>query len=445
MRLHVDTFIVICLCRYLAHVLFSNPATAQEAVTRLHAHVFKSALLSVTLKKRMDGLAKAMSKKASISELSVNSPKKTFNVPAPAPSRASRLIVRNLPFDITEQDLRAVFLPYGPIHSIDIPLQNDALKMEDKNDTDTLEDIKKQLVTQLRTKGYAFVWMLSKKDAEKALEGANGMRVHAGMADGMVRDKQKRKKLRREEAKLKQKEKERKARESEKKIEKEEEEEEESRAKEEEDDVEDEDAREDEEYESGVAERVIAVDWALSKDKWEEAKAKLQKEAKTDQDIKEESDNESGDDEDEDSGSEDEEDSHVGLHEYSDNESGPEDDGSDEGMDVDGEDQKLSKPQLPPPETGTTLFVRNVPYEATEDELRTVCVYMTLHTHHALTYLLDSVPLGHCGMPVSRWIMRQDGRVVLVLYASGRRKMQTGRLNRVSFFIKKPQERRCAQ
>ena len=41
-------------------------------------------------------------------------------------------------------------------------------------------------------------------------------------------------------------------------------------------------------------------------------------------------------------------------------------------MEVDDDDQKPERPQLPPPETGTTLFVRNVPFEATEDELRTL-------------------------------------------------------------------------
>jgi nucleolar protein 4 len=61
-----------------AQVLFTTPATAQDAVSRLHAHVFKSSLLSVVLKKRLDTLAKSSG----------------------APSRASRLIVRNLPWNV---------------------------------------------------------------------------------------------------------------------------------------------------------------------------------------------------------------------------------------------------------------------------------------------------------------------------------------------------------
>jgi nucleolar protein 4 len=39
------------------------------------------------------------------------------------------------------------------------------------------------------------------------------------------------------------------------------------------------------------------------------------------------------------------------------------------------EDEEESvKPQLPLTETGTTVFIRNVPFDATEDDLRTLCV-----------------------------------------------------------------------
>lgn len=268
---------------------------------------------------------------------------------APAPSRASRLIIRNLPFDITEQDLRAVFLPYGPIYSIHIPMKELEPKEEGSSEP-----------SKPSGKGYAFVWMLSKKDAEKALEGANGKKVHSGMADGLVRDKQKKKKVRREEAKLKQKEQERKARQK-------------GEANKNggtadeggEDEDEGDDAASDNEKEA--TDRVIAVDWALSKDKWEEAKAKLISEVAADDATSDDDDAEASSD----SGGED--DSHIGLHDNSDGSSGSDIDSDDDEMDVD-EESQLAKPQLPPPETGTTLFVRNVPFEATEDELRTLCV-----------------------------------------------------------------------
>ena len=96
-------------------------------MNKLHAHVFKGSLLSATLKRRLDGLAKAANanaKKAKASAKAPSQPQKSGSGPA-APNRASRLIVRNLPFDITEQDLRAIFLPYGPIYSVHIPLAVD--------------------------------------------------------------------------------------------------------------------------------------------------------------------------------------------------------------------------------------------------------------------------------------------------------------------------------
>ena len=106
----------------LAHAIFETPATASEGVNKLHAHVFKGALLSATLKRRLDGLAKAAAaKKPKASVKPATQQKGT-----PAPNRASRLIVRNLPFDITEQDIRSIFLPYGPIYSVHIPLAADA-------------------------------------------------------------------------------------------------------------------------------------------------------------------------------------------------------------------------------------------------------------------------------------------------------------------------------
>ncbi len=273
----------------------------------------------------------------------------------PAPSRANRLIVRNLPWDITEQDLRAVFLPYGPIHSIHIPVKEPEPKEEGAEGSSSQ--------AKPRAKGYAFVWMLSKKDAEKALEGANGTKVRAGLAEGLVRHKQLKKKLRREEAKMKQKERERKAREKGKGAKKDGDDEEEG----DDDEGEEEEASEEDEVEDSN-ERIIAVDWALSKDKWEEAKAKLEDECAAGDDAAVESEEGGSDSEDSDS---DDEGSHIGVHDNSDGSSDSDNDEDDDSMDVDGQEDS-KKPQLPQTDTGTTLFVRNVPFEATEDDLRTM-------------------------------------------------------------------------
>ncbi|KAI0916243.1 hypothetical protein AcW1_009926 [Taiwanofungus camphoratus] len=319
--------------RNTAHALFASPAAASEAVNKLHAHVFKGSLLSATLKKRLDGLAKVPKR-----------PQATAAAPklkGLAPSRASRLIVRNLPFNMTEQDLRAMFLPYGPIYSIDIPTV-----AEGANEAEGASGKKP------RTKGFAFVWMLSRKDAEKAMEGCNGMTVQPGMAERMVSDKQKRKKQRREEKKL-------------------------SKAAVKEDEDEGEINGDEENEERSRNQRVIAVDWALSKDKWEKEKARMETESgKNEDDEISDLDNaaDSNDDEgNEAASSKSGENGELGVHDdSSDDEEQDDSDGdlSDEEMHGDGEER--TKPSLPPPETGTTVFVRNVPFEATEDELRTL-------------------------------------------------------------------------
>jgi len=70
-----------------AHAIFATPKHAFNAAKHLHAHVFKGSLLSVSVKKRLD---------------IVHSKKRG------APGRNSRLIVRNLPFNVRESYLRDV-------------------------------------------------------------------------------------------------------------------------------------------------------------------------------------------------------------------------------------------------------------------------------------------------------------------------------------------------
>ena len=312
----------------LAHVLFSSAGQASDAVNKLHAHVYKGSLLSVTLKKRLETLAKPAA-----------------HAKAAGPSNASRLIVRNIPFNATEQDLRAIFLPYGPIHSIHIPIEKKEesdVHAEAESSTAAATAAAYAAARRPRTKGFAFVWMLSRKDAEKAIEGCNGIIVRAGTAEALVSDKQKKKKLKRLEMKRS------KVASSEKK-----EEDEDSDGNEDEDEK----ARDDDKR---AMERVIAVDWALSKEKWKEERAKV------DEDVDMDDASGSGSDED-DSDSEDEEsdDEGLGVHSGSDEESY-------DGESHPDDDEERVKPELPPPESGTTLFIRNVPFNATEDELRTL-------------------------------------------------------------------------
>ncbi|KIJ52673.1 hypothetical protein M422DRAFT_223344 [Sphaerobolus stellatus SS14] len=254
-----------------AEVVFLTPANAMNAVSRLHAHVFKGSLISVVLKKRLESLAKSSGH----------------------PSRGNRLIVRNLPWNATEDVLRRLFLPYGPIHSIDLPVSKP-----------TEEGGKP------RAKGFGFVWMMNKKDAEAAIEGANGTTLN-GSKEGDSEAKEK------------------------------------------------------------ARERVIAVDWALSKDKWEEEKEKImgdEVEKPSDSGSEAGSSSESGSensDEEEES-----DDDNVGVHEDSDSDGSDEDEDSE--FERSDEDEAAERPQLPPPETGNTVFIRNLPFDATEDELRTL-------------------------------------------------------------------------
>ncbi len=274
----------------LAQVLFSSPAAAQDAVKKLHAHVFKGALLSVTLKKRLDGAAKLTHKSI------------------PTPSRANRLIVRNLPFDVTEQDLRAIFLPHGSVYSIDIPRTN----------TDNLVKAEGDEPSSLRGKGFAFVWMWNRKEAEAAMNACNGMQVHTGFATALIMDKQKRKKVRREEKK-----------------------------------------------QAGTSTalddsgRTIAVDWALSKNKWEEEKRDLHEEKASEPEGEHESDEDADNPQ---SAAEEPDESDDGEASIIDSDH--------EGAEEDVNDEEKERPSLPQPEAGTTLFIRNIPFLATEDELR---------------------------------------------------------------------------
>jgi nucleolar protein 4 len=341
-----------------AHVLFSTSVHAHEAVNKLHAHVYKGCLLSVTLKKRLDTLSKPTTlpkKKGAAEDVK-------GKATATAPSHASRLIVRNLPFNATEQDLRAIFLPYGPIHSVHIPLDTSEEKTKPKSESTEAESSTAAATAAAyaaqkkpRTKGFAFVWMLSRKDAEKAIEGCNGMTVRAGSAESLVSAKQKKKKLVRLEKKRAEKD-----AAAVKGGEGKDGDAEEDAG---EDEDEDEDMEKDKEGvdDKRATERIIAVDWALSKEKWKEEKAKIEEE---------EVDSASGSSDESSSEDDSDDDDKLGVHSGSE---GEDDSDSQPGTDDDDSDgEERVKPQLPPPEKGTTLFIRNIPFEATEEELRTL-------------------------------------------------------------------------
>jgi nucleolar protein 4 len=229
-----------------ANVVFVSHSKAVEAIPMLHAHTYKGALLSCVLKKRIESVGGASGDASGKA------------------NRAGRLIVRNLAWNTTETELRKRFLPFGPILGINLPTTASKLPHKDPS----------KPPPPPRARGFAFVWFLSKKDAERAIEEMNDVEIN---------------------------------------------------------------------------ERKITVDFAVSKDKFEEAK-KDEDEVVVDNIL----DVPAGD----------------ATMEANEEQEEAKDDKMDVEADNDEEDVKPVKPVLPAVEEGSTLFIRNVPFEVTEEELR---------------------------------------------------------------------------
>jgi nucleolar protein 4 len=110
--------------------------------------------------------------------------------------------------------------------------------------------------------------------------------------------------------------------------------------------------------------RNMAVDWALSKDKWEEVKKDEDKDEDKEGKVEEED-------------SEVKEDAAKGAEDDAatiENEEDDSEDKDEDAMDVDEKEEAPAKPVLPAVEEGSTVFIRNLPFEATEEELRNLWV-----------------------------------------------------------------------
>ncbi|KAF9420462.1 RNA recognition motif-containing protein, partial [Entomortierella beljakovae] len=225
---------------------------------------------------------------------------------SPSVYKRCRLIVRNLPWKYRETELRALFTKYGTVHEVNLPRKYEGGPL----------------------RGFGFVQMENLEATEKAVAALNGTEHHG---------------------------------------------------------------------------RTIAVDWALAKDRFEESEANAQTEQTTenDQDVEMEdasADNEDkndeavesseeGDedeDEDEEEGDDDDEDGDEELDlEHLKGSDDEEAEDSDEDMDAEEEDaaalaaldaeeaqeKEQSKMVLPEPSEGTTLFIRNLDFDATKDDL----------------------------------------------------------------------------
>ncbi|KAF9195597.1 RNA recognition motif-containing protein [Haplosporangium sp. Z 11] len=227
---------------------------------------------------------------------------------SPAVYKRCRLIVRNLPWKYREQELRALFTKFGTVHEINLPRKYEGGPL----------------------RGFGFVQMENLEATEKAVQALNGTEHHG---------------------------------------------------------------------------RTIAVDWALAKDRFEEAEANAETNteveeasedaAQEDQDVEmedatiengdEEEGDENEDEDEEEEGDDNDEDDDEELdldHLRDSDDEEAEDSDEEEDMDEEGDEEALAaldaeeakekeqnKMALPDPSEGTTLFIRNLDFEATKDDL----------------------------------------------------------------------------
>lgn len=263
----------------IAIIVMYTPRHAHEVMKKLHNHVFRGIVVSAAVKSTWDLCQRLGRGKG-----------------------GGRLVVRNLGFDVTIADLRTVFARFGSLHSITLPQDS----------------------TTSKPRGFAFIYYVTKSDAEKALKAVNGTRIYAGMAAERVENeggKGGKKKEVREKKKA---------------------------------------AEKASLGGGGDKGRLVAVDWALSKDDWKKAQEAEKGDAASASGSESGSDDDSSDDdEDEDSDEESDSDASDMSPEPMEVEAHPDDD----------DDELEEEPKGPEPEKGMTLFVRNMSFEATEAEL----------------------------------------------------------------------------
>ncbi|KAJ3030256.1 UNVERIFIED_CONTAM: RNA recognition motif-containing protein [Siphonaria sp. JEL0065] len=125
----------------VAHIKYRQATDAAFAAERLNNHVFKGVTIFAKLLE-VDAQFKDQDPEAI----------------AARESKKSRLIIRNLNFSTTEKQLQKAFTPFGNISRIDLPQQTSAKGT-------------------LTGKGFAFVQFEHLEDAESALEKVNGSKI----------------------------------------------------------------------------------------------------------------------------------------------------------------------------------------------------------------------------------------------------------------------------
>ncbi|CEH16394.1 Nucleolar protein fibrillarin NOP77 (RRM superfamily) [Ceraceosorus bombacis] len=334
----------------VAHAIFATPNHAALAVEKLDSHVFKGAPLSVVLKKKAEAAARLeahmkpetklkrqalMDRLLSAARVEAKAVGRalTFQEKMGHVGKESRLILRNLPFDIRVEDLRATFAAFGPIYGIDLPqlvvepkiAGGDEGEADAKMEVDGEKDEAAEVPKKTRGRGFGFVWMVHRRDAEKALSGINGKSLQRGLAE-KAQLKAATGKREREAAK----------------------------------------AALEQTSAEAQAERVVAVDWALERSEWE-ARAE-ETDVETDAENEQDGESEKDGEEETDEGDSDLE--PIPLDEEDDESDTSSSQGEEEEDSQHAEGEAAGKPTLPSPDQGCTLFLRNLPYQATEDELK---------------------------------------------------------------------------
>lgn len=213
----------------------------------------------------------------------------------------------SLPSQVTIPDLRAVFSKFGALHSITLPLDQ----------------------ATLQPRGFAFIYYLSLSSATAALAKVNATRIYSGMAKERI-DSEGGKGGKKKEVREKKK-------------------------------------KDEKEGGGGGGEkgRVVAVDWAVGKDEFKRSQIDGESKVETAASGSEEETDE--DDEDDDDDEEKDDDSDMSpVPEGADDE---EEEQVEERHADDDDDELEEEPVGPEPPKGTTLFVRNMSFEATESEL----------------------------------------------------------------------------
>ncbi|KAH9815806.1 hypothetical protein DFH28DRAFT_1056899 [Melampsora americana] len=126
-----------------AHLTFYDPTIASRVCKRLHLHIFKGSLITTCIKSRLMSNSKLGPKHS-----------------------GGRLIIRNLNFNVTEDDLRLTFGKFGQLQSIELP---------------------KDPITH-KSKGFGFVWMINYIDAERAMNTLNGTSLSSGLAKEFIQN-----------------------------------------------------------------------------------------------------------------------------------------------------------------------------------------------------------------------------------------------------------------